>query len=185
MTSQTVNRRLTVFYFYHKEKDSYWKLKTPQSSCLIFPELDTITQSLVFPLSLSVTVWSRLLPLSFSCPAPPFLRYTLLWLTSSRDRKGQRRTDFFFPTEKIACHGQLFAVLLAVCASVGGVYALTFFSRSGSLKVSRNFLTCSDRSRSMLRASIARPRNSSTSSSGFKFSCGFLNMKCLKKRRWE
>lgn len=43
----------------------------------------------------------------------------------------------------------------------------------------RNFLTCSERRRSMLRASMARPRNSSTSSSGFRFSCVFLKMKCL------
>lgn len=60
---------------------------------------------------------------------------------------------------------------------------LTFFSRSGSLKVSRNLLTCSERRRSMLRASMARPRNSSTSSSGFMFSCVFLKMKCLNHRR--
>lgn len=59
----------------------------------------------------------------------------------------------------------------------------TFLSRSGSLKVSRNFLTCSERRRSMLRASMARPRNSSTSSSGFRFSCVFLKMKCLNNTR--
>lgn len=59
----------------------------------------------------------------------------------------------------------------------------TFFSRSGSLKVSRNFLTCSERSRSILLASMALPRNSSTSSSGFRFSCVFLKMKCLDNTR--
>lgn len=59
----------------------------------------------------------------------------------------------------------------------------TFFSRSGSLKVSRNFLTCSERSRSILLASMALPRNSSTSSSGFRFSCVFLKMKFLDNTR--
>lgn len=46
----------------------------------------------------------------------------------------------------------------------------TFFSRSGVWKVSRNFLTWSLRSWSMLRASMARLRNSSTSSSGLRAS---------------
>ena len=50
----------------------------------------------------------------------------------------------------------------------------TFFSKSGSLKVKRNLRTCSDRSLSMLLASMARPRNSSTSSSGFELSWAFL-----------
>lgn len=50
----------------------------------------------------------------------------------------------------------------------------TFFSKSGSLKVKRNLRTCSDRSLSMLLASIALPRNSSTSSSGFALSWAFL-----------
>lgn len=46
----------------------------------------------------------------------------------------------------------------------------TFFSRSSLWKVSRNRRTWSLRSWSMLRASMARPRNSSTSSSGFRAS---------------
>lgn len=46
----------------------------------------------------------------------------------------------------------------------------TFFSSSGVWKVSRNFLTWSLRSWSMLRASMARLRNSSTSSSGLRAS---------------
>lgn len=46
----------------------------------------------------------------------------------------------------------------------------TFFSRSSLWKVSRNRRTWSLRSWSILRASMARPRNSSTSSSGFRAS---------------
>lgn len=52
----------------------------------------------------------------------------------------------------------------------GGNGVPTFFSRSGVWKVSRNFLTWSLRSWSMLRASMARLRNSSTSSSGLRAS---------------
>lgn len=53
---------------------------------------------------------------------------------------------------------------------------VTFFSKSGSLNVKRNLRTCSERNRSILLASMARPRNSSTSSSGFILSCIFLRM---------
>lgn len=54
--------------------------------------------------------------------------------------------------------------------------SVTFFSRSGSLNVKRNLRTCSERNRSMLLASMARPRNSSTSSSGFMLSWVLLGM---------
>jgi hypothetical protein len=58
----------------------------------------------------------------------------------------------------------------------------TFFSKSGSLKVKRNLRTCSDRSLSMLLASMARPRNSSTSSSGFALSWAFLGSRGHRHR---
>ena len=61
----------------------------------------------------------------------------------------------------------------------------TFFSKSGSLKVKRNLRTCSDRSLSMLLASMARPRNSSTSSSGFALSWAFLGARGTDSRHTD
>lgn len=154
---------------------------TPQNSF-------AVTQSKSFPLSLSFTVWSSLPPLSFSGPlfplsnpVPPFLCYTLLWLTSSGDGE-KRAAESSRQREDCLSLGIICLCIGSVCHCV---HVLTFFSRSGSLKVSRNFLTCSERRRSMLRASMARPRNSSTSSSGFRFSCVFLKMKCLNNTRWD
>lgn len=60
---------------------------------------------------------------------------------------------------------------------------VTFFSKSGSLNVKRNLRTCSERNRSMLLASMARPRNSSTSSSGFILSWVLLRMAWKESKR--
>lgn len=90
---------------------------------------------------------------------------------------GRKKTLCGLALARSSCGVKVYLYIEASCESH------TFFSRSGSRNVSRNFLTCSDRNRSMLRASMARPRNSSTSSSGFRFSCVFLKMKCLDNKR--
>lgn len=115
---------------------------------------------------------------------PCFLSFCVIlcfWVTSQRDRKRESflRKEDCLSRPIIFCYIGSWTLCVRVCAR------LTFFSRSGSLKVSRNFLTCSERRRSMLRASMARPRNSSTSSSGFRFSCVFLKIKCLNKTRGD
>lgn len=115
---------------------------------------------------LSFTVWSSLLP----PPVKPTSSPTLCPEGLPQGAEEPAAVSFSWPI--IGCYNWQLVFSLP-----------TFLSRSGSLKVSRNFLTCSERRRSMLRASMARPRNSSTSSSGFRFSCVFLKMKCLNNTR--